>query len=170
MCFLAFLGGGFFVTGTLKVRASALRGWYWRRSFLGLGLSGPCFGLFWLFAGFGSFGLLGPLPLSLPWPPWPSRLGLAGAFVFRPLRLSWPRALLSWAVQLGLALSGPSSVPSPFGLCVGHGFLPFCLGLCGLAWPSGGLFVGAATMGGGLPFVLSGCAARWGFGWWWRQW
>ena len=147
---MGFLDGGFCETGALPVGASSLPGHYWRQSSHGPPLSGPFFGLFWLFAGFGSFGLLGPLPLSLPfWPPWHSCLGLAGAFVFWPLRLSWPFALLSWAVRSGVALRWPSSLP--VGLCVGLGFLPFCLGLCGLAWPSGGLLSGcAALLVGGL--------------------
>ena len=66
--------------------------------------------------------------------------GSGRGFCFLPLRLSWPFALLSWAVRSGVALRWPSSLP--VGLCVGLGFLPFCFGLCGLAWPSGGfLFV-----------------------------
>ena len=164
---MGFLDGGFCETGALPEGASSLPGHYWRQSSHNPRLSLPFFGLFWLFAGFGSFGLLGPLPLSLPfWPPWPSCLGLAGAFVFWPLRLSWLFALLAWAVQPGVALRWPSSLP--FGLCVGLCLLLFCFGLCGLAWPSGGLFVCAATVGGGLPLVWVGGAALWGFGWWWH--
>ena len=34
------------------------------------------------------------------------------------------------------------------------GFLPFCFGRCGRAWPSGGGFVCAATFGCWLPFVF----------------
>ena len=110
--------------------------------------------------GFGSFGLLGPLPLSLPfWPPWPSCLGLAGAFVFWPLRLSWLFALLAWAVRPGMALRWPSSLH--FGLCVGLGFLPFCLGLCGLAWPSGGLLF-VLPHWGSVAFCLGVPRCLWG--------
>ena len=127
MRILGFLDGGFWGTSALPVGASCLAGHYWCRSSHGPPLSGSFFGLFWLFAGFGSFGLLGWLPLSLPFcPPWLSCLGLAGLLFFWPLCLSWPFALLSWAVRSGTALRWPF-LPWPFGLCVGLPFCPFVL-------------------------------------------
>ena len=111
------------MTGALPVGASSLPGYYWCRSSHGPPLSGPFFGLFWLFAGFGSFGLLGCCPYSCP-------SGLLGRLAW-----AWPGLLF-------------------FGICACLGFWPFCFGLCGRAWPSGGGFVSAATLGGWLPFVF----------------
>ena len=188
---MGFLDGGFCETGALPEGASSLPGHYWHQSSHNPRLSLPFFGLFWLWllwvigaaapilalaslafspgSGRGiCFLAFAPVLASCPFVlgravgPGPPRAFFC-AFAFWPLRRPWLFALLSWAVRSGMALRWPSSLPLPCGLWVGLCLLLFCFGLCGLAWPSGGLFVCAATMGGGLPFLF-GCAARWVFG------
>ena len=166
---MGFLDGGFCVAGALPVGASFPPGYYWRRACHGPPLCGP---FFWPVLAFCWLWLLWVTGAAAPVLAHLASLaflpGSGRAWVFWPLRLSWPFALLSWAVRSGMALRCPSSLPLPFGLCVGLCLLLFCFGLCGLAWPSGGLFVCAATVGDGLPLVWVGCAALWGFGWWWH--